>query len=69
LETFNALGVAFVSLSDQMDTTTPAGKMVFAVLGPMAELERSLIVERAKAGLRNARCLSKNPYVRASVSA
>ena len=59
LETFNALGVAFVSLSEQMDTTTPAGKMVFTVLGAVAELERSLTVERVKAGLRNARAKGK----------
>jgi DNA invertase Pin-like site-specific DNA recombinase len=55
LETFNALGIGFVSLSEQMDTTTPTGKMVFTVLGAVAELERSLIAERVKAGLRNAR--------------
>jgi DNA invertase Pin-like site-specific DNA recombinase len=55
LETFNALGIAFVSLSEQMDTTTPTGKMVFTVLGAVAELERSLIAERVRAGLRNAR--------------
>lgn len=59
LETFNALGIAFVSLSEQMDTTTPAGKMVFTVLGAVAELERSLIVERVKAGLRNAKAKGK----------
>ncbi|HXW57068.1 MAG TPA: recombinase family protein [Candidatus Cybelea sp.] len=59
LETFNALGIAFVSLSEQIDTTTPAGKMVFTVLGAVAELERSLIVERVKAGLRNARAKGK----------
>lgn len=59
LETFNALGIAFVSLSEQMDTTTPAGKMVFTVSGAVAELERSLIVERVKAGLRNARSKGK----------
>ena len=59
LETFNALGIAFVSLSEQMDTTTPTGKMVFTVLGAVAELERSLIVERVKAGLRNARAKGK----------
>src|ERR1700722_5824494 len=41
LETFNALGIAFVSLSEQMDTTTPTGKMIFTVLGAVAELERS----------------------------
>src|ERR1700678_3704554 len=54
LETFSALGIAFVSLSEQMDTTTPTGKMVFTVLGAVAELERGLIVERVRAGLRNA---------------
>src|SRR5438132_4318754 len=59
LETFDALGIAFVSLSEQMDTTTPAGRMVFTVLGSVAELERSLIVERVKAGLRNARAKGK----------
>src|ERR1035437_1474261 len=59
LETFNALGVAFVSLSEQMDTTTPTGKMIFTVLGAVAELERSLIVERVRAGLRNARAKGK----------
>jgi DNA invertase Pin-like site-specific DNA recombinase len=42
-----------------MDTTTPAGKMVFTVLGTVAELERSLIVERVRAGLRNARAKGK----------
>src|ERR1700693_479551 len=59
LETFNALGVAFVSLSEQIDTSTPTGKMVFTVLGAVAELERSLIVERVRAGLRNARAKGK----------
>jgi DNA invertase Pin-like site-specific DNA recombinase len=55
LETFKALGIDFVSYSEQMDTSTPAGKMVFTVLGAVAELERSLIVERVRAGLRNAK--------------
>ena len=59
LETFNALGVAFVSLSENVDTTTPTGKMIFTVLGAVAELERSLIVERVRAGLRNARAKGK----------
>lgn len=59
LETFNALGVAFVSLSEQIDTSTPTGKMVFTVLGAVAELERSLIAERVRAGLRNARAKGK----------
>jgi DNA invertase Pin-like site-specific DNA recombinase len=59
LETFNALGIHFVSLSESLDTSTPAGKMVFTVLGAVAELERSLIVERVKSGLRNARAKGK----------
>jgi len=59
LETFKALGIDFVSFSEQMDTSTPAGKMVFTVLGAVAELERSLIVERVKTGLRNARAKGK----------
>ena len=59
LETFNSLGIAFVSLREQIDTSTPAGKMIFTVLGAVAELERSLIAERVKAGLRNARAKGK----------
>jgi DNA invertase Pin-like site-specific DNA recombinase len=59
LEAFNALGIGFVSLSEQMDTTTPTGKMVFTVLGAVAELERALIAERVRAGLRNARAKGK----------
>ena len=59
LETFRSLGIEFVSLSEQVDTSTPAGKLVFTVLGAVAELERSLIAERVKAGLRNARAEGK----------
>ncbi len=55
LETFRSLGIEFVSLSEQVDTSTPTGKMIFTVLGAVAELERSLIAERVRAGLRNAR--------------
>ena len=49
----------FVSLSKQVDTSTPTGKMIFTVLGVVAELERSLIAERVRAGLRNARAKGK----------
>jgi DNA invertase Pin-like site-specific DNA recombinase len=59
LEDFRALGIEFVSLTEQVDTCTPTGKMVFTVLGAVAELERSLIVERVRAGLRNARAKGK----------
>jgi DNA invertase Pin-like site-specific DNA recombinase len=55
LDTFRVLGIEFVSLSESLDTATPAGRMVFTILGAVAELERSLIAERVRAGLRNAR--------------
>ncbi len=55
LDTFRSLGIDFISFSEQLDTSTPTGKMVFTVLGAVAELERSLIVERVRAGMRNAR--------------
>ena len=54
LETFQALGIHFVSLTESVDTSTPVGKMVFTILGSVAEMERQMIVERVRAGLRNA---------------
>jgi len=59
LETFKSLGIEFCSFSEQMDTSTPTGKMIFTVLGAVAELERSLIAERVRAGIRNARAKGK----------
>jgi DNA invertase Pin-like site-specific DNA recombinase len=59
LDTFSVLGIEFVSLSESLDTATPAGRMIFTVLGAVAELERSLIAERVRAGLRNARAKGK----------
>jgi DNA invertase Pin-like site-specific DNA recombinase len=59
LETFRALGVEFVSFTEQMDTSTPIGQMIFTVLGAVSALERGLIVERVRAGLRNARAKGK----------
>jgi DNA invertase Pin-like site-specific DNA recombinase len=60
LETFRALGIEFVSLTEQVDTTTPTGKMVFTILGSVSELERTLIVERVRAGMRNAKAKGKH---------
>ena len=59
LDTFRVLGIEFVSLSESLDTAAPAGRMVFTVLGAVAELEHSLIAERVRAGLRNARAKGK----------
>jgi DNA invertase Pin-like site-specific DNA recombinase len=55
LEEFQSLGIHFVSLTEAIDTSTPMGKMVFTVLSSVAELERSLIVERVNAGLTRAK--------------
>ena len=59
LETFKSLGIDFVSYSEAMDTSTPAGKTAFTVLGARG-IERSLIVERVRAGLRNAKAKGKS---------
>ena len=48
-------GVGFKSLTEQIDTTTPGGKLVFHVFGALAEFERDLIRERTSAGLVAAR--------------
>jgi DNA invertase Pin-like site-specific DNA recombinase len=48
-------GIELVSLSENIDTTTPGGRLVFHMMGALAEFERSLIVERTKAGMASAR--------------
>ena len=50
-----ALGVDLISLDDGLDTSTPAGRLFFAIRGAFAEYERTLIVERTRAGLAAAR--------------
>ena len=59
LEIFNALKINFVSMIEQIDTTTPAGTFVFHVLAAVAQSERQTTVERVRAGLRNARAKGK----------
>jgi DNA invertase Pin-like site-specific DNA recombinase len=59
LDEVNALGVAFVSLAEGIDATTPAGRLQLHVLGAIAEFERSRIQERVCAGLRRARAQGK----------
>lgn len=54
LAEFESLGIAFVSLTNNLDLSTPSGRLMFQIIGAMSEFERSLIQERVKAGLRNA---------------
>lgn len=63
IETVNELhakGVGFASLQENIDTTTPGGKLIFHVFGALAEFERELIRERTNAGLKAARARGKN---------
>jgi len=55
LELCRAFGVDFVSVTEALDTSLPAGETLFLLLGIFASFERSLIAERVKAGLEHAR--------------
>lgn len=59
LADLDAAGVAFVSLHDNLDLSTPSGRLMFQVVGAMAEFERALTQERVRAGLRLAKSKGK----------
>jgi DNA invertase Pin-like site-specific DNA recombinase len=59
LADLDAIGVAFVSLRDNLDLSTPSGRLMFQVVGAMAEFERALTQERVRAGLRLAKSKGK----------
>src|SRR5215831_6637233 len=59
LEEFRHLGVDFISITEQIDTGSPMGKAMFTVISAIAEFERSLISERVRAGLAEARANGK----------
>ena len=59
LDLFHHLNVEFISLREQIDTGSPLGQAVFTIIAAIAQLERSLIVERVRAGLRRARAEGK----------
>jgi len=59
LELFRHLNVEFISLREQIDTGSALGQAVFTIIAAIAQLERSLIVERVKSGLRRARAEGK----------
>lgn len=60
LEEFQHLGIGFVSFQEGIDTASPLGKAVFTIISAMSELERNIIVERIKGGLRRAKALGKH---------
>jgi DNA invertase Pin-like site-specific DNA recombinase len=55
LDELNRLNVEFVSFREQIDTGGPLGRAIVVIIGAIAELERSLIVERVRSGMRRAR--------------
>ena len=55
LDELGTLGIDFLSYENQLDTSTPTGKLVFHVIGAVAEFEKDIIRERVKAGLENAK--------------
>jgi len=65
LDEFNRLEIEFVSFREQIDTGGPLGRAIVVIIGAIAELERNLIVERVRAGMRRAklegRHIGRNP--------
>lgn len=55
MDELNDLGIEFVSARENIDTSGPMGRMFVTIIGCIAELERSIIVERIKAGMRRRR--------------
>lgn len=60
VQDLEARGIGFTSLTEQIDTTTPTGKLIFHLFGALSEFERNLIRERTMAGLKAARARGKN---------
>jgi len=65
LDEFNRLNIEFVSFREQIDTGGPLGRAIVVIIGAIAELERNLIIERVRAGMRRARLegthIGRNP--------
>jgi DNA invertase Pin-like site-specific DNA recombinase len=60
LAELEAVGVAFVSLTDNLDLSTPSGRLMFQVIAAMSEFERELIRERVRSGMSNAKAKGKS---------
>ena len=65
LDELNRLNIEFVSFREQIDTGGPLGRAIVVIIGAIAELERNLIIERVRAGMRRARLegthIGRNP--------
>src|SRR5664280_3233677 len=67
LDELNRLKIEFVSFRESIDTAGPLGRAIVVIIGAVAELERNLIIERVRAGMRRARLegqhIGRNPLV------
>jgi DNA invertase Pin-like site-specific DNA recombinase len=67
LDELNRLGIEFISFREQIDTGGPLGRAIVVIIGAIAELERNLIIEKVRAGMRRARLegqhIGRNPLV------
>jgi DNA invertase Pin-like site-specific DNA recombinase len=67
LDELNRLNIEYVSFRENIDTGGPLGRAVVVIIGAIAELERSLIIERVRAGMRRARLegthIGRNPLI------
>jgi DNA invertase Pin-like site-specific DNA recombinase len=65
LDELNRLNIEYVSFREQIDTVRPLGRAIVVIIGAVAELERNLIIERVRAGMRRARLegthIGRNP--------
>src|SRR5450631_3326781 len=67
LDEMNRIGVEYVSFRENIDTGGPLGRAIVIIVGAVAELERNLIIERVRAGMRRARLegqhIGRNPLI------
>ena len=63
LDTFQSKNLEFVSLTEQIDTSTPMGRMVFTIMAAVAEFERNLIAERIRNGMKKAGAKRPGPKI------
>jgi len=68
LDDFKQRNIQFISLSENIDTTTATGELAFHMIGAIAQFERRLISERTKAGLRAARARGRKGGRKAKLS-
>ena len=59
LKTFRELGITFISIKENIDLSTPAGRLLMHMMGAFGEFEREMIISRVNAGLANARAKGK----------